>query len=159
MSFHYSPEQSKVEHLPKLRGAQRSVYNSILKKLKDKNGSRIIFLSGPSGSGKTLLLNHIINVCDKDVLEITSTNNSGSTLLKNSRTLHSAFGIPIVGKHEWTSPKYSSNLEVLIIDDVNSLNISDAQYVDNLLREKFRADVPFGGIAVLLAGNPMVPEM
>jgi hypothetical protein len=60
-------------------------------------GGGIFFIDGPGGTGKTYLFNFMIDVLIYLKLKYTAVASSGiaSLLLKNGRTAHSVFGIPL----------------------------------------------------------------
>jgi hypothetical protein len=87
------------QKLARLTNDQRQIYNNIMRSVNQypNNRDNLFFLNAPGGTGKTFLLNTIlagIRTTGNIALAVASSG-IASLLLKNGRTAHSRFKIPI----------------------------------------------------------------
>lgn len=123
-----------------------------------------VLLTGPAGSGKTYVLNEFIRRAKKQgkYVAVTATTGLAATHL-GGNTIHAWSGI---GISDHLGPYWEENLlkgrrdiieatDVLIIDEVSMLHDYRLDMVDEAARRvrKDKADLPFGGIQVILCGD------
>ena len=86
------------ERIETLAERQHHAFNVIIQSLEDNDaGHRFFFLDSPGGSGKVSLYNTLIDYCStrrKSVLSYAITG-IAADLLKNGRTAHSGFCLPV----------------------------------------------------------------
>jgi hypothetical protein len=84
------------DSISKFNKYQSNVYNGVLRLLTSNKGG-LFYVEGPGGSGKTFLLNTLIDFSDTRNFPQLVVVSSGvaSLILKDGRTAHSTFKIPI----------------------------------------------------------------
>ncbi|GBN53294.1 hypothetical protein AVEN_107381-1 [Araneus ventricosus] len=106
-----------------------------------------------------------------DIVLPFATTSIAATLLKDGRTVHSVFKLPVplldttVLSMRPTCPgAYKLRQEVLIIiDEITMLAKDDLRCIDSLLRDLMNNDKPFGGKVIIIGGDfrqtlPIVPR-
>jgi ATP-dependent DNA helicase PIF1 len=122
-----------------------------------------VLLTGAAGTGKTYVLNQFIKRARKHgkSVAVTATTGLAATHL-NGTTIHAWAGIGVhdsIDKHAIARlSKQRQDLinkaDVLIIDEISMLHDFRLDMVDEILRTvRGRADVPFGGMQVILCGD------
>lgn len=123
-----------------------------------------VYLTGPAGSGKTFLLNQYIDYLKGKKVRVGVTASTGiAATHMNGRTIHSWAGLGI--KDELTEDHLLSlkrnkrfvvqfaAAKVLIIDEVSMLHSFRLDMVDRVCRLFKEANLPFGGLQVILCGD------
>jgi ATP-dependent DNA helicase PIF1 len=132
-----------------------------------------VFITGLAGCGKTFGLNHMIEKAQEkwsgpgEVFVLGTTGQAA--YLINGKTIESAFGIdsylpkdtPIdrrihscnIRRKAKRAPPLR-NLKIMFIDEVSMLDPKLLDFLDEYLRIVFRNNLPFGGVIVVLVGDP-----
>jgi ATP-dependent DNA helicase PIF1 len=122
------------------------------------------FITGMAGSGKTHLLNQYIDYLQRNKVGIAVTASTGIAATHlGGQTIHSWSGLGIkdsFNKHDievlseksYLRKRYA-NTKVLIIDEISMLHHFRLDLVDKIAREMKGADIPFGGMQVILCGD------
>lgn len=123
-----------------------------------------VYLTGQAGSGKTFVLNAYIKYLKEHGIGVGVTASTGiAATHMNGTTIHSFAGIGIKDYlSEWDLDEIEQKKDlfkrfektsVLIIDEVSMLHAFRLDMVDTVCRRLKRADVPFGGMQVILSGD------
>ena len=120
-----------------------------------------VFLTGRAGTGKTTALQQFIKTTGKNVVVVAPT--GVAALNAGGMTIHSFFGFgigirPEVARRMEPKPDkvglYKS-LEVLVIDEASMMRADLFDCIDSFLRRNGpRPGYPFGGVKILLVGDP-----
>ena len=124
-----------------------------------RRGEQIILVTGGAGTGKTTLIEWLIEQGLADVvLAFTGT----AALNCHGKTIHSFFQLP-VGLVE-TSTKLGSlkeetvalvqNSHIIVIDEISMVRADLMDAIDRRIREVLNTELPFGGMQLLLVGDP-----
>jgi ATP-dependent DNA helicase PIF1 len=138
---------------PSLSAEQQAVFDRIETTLDH------IFVTGRAGTGKSTLLNALAEGTSKQVVICAPT--GVAALNVGGQTIHSLFRLPIgvIADHEIEQSnelrKLLSSLETLVIDEVSMVSADLMDAIDRSLRQaRGRKDDPFGGVQVVLFGDP-----
>ncbi|EPB65785.1 hypothetical protein ANCCEY_15144, partial [Ancylostoma ceylanicum] len=164
--------------ISQLNDKQKVVVESVLRvsNMPKNSGDRVFFVYGKAGCGKTYTFNTLIRVLElnnKSVITVASTG-IAATLLKNGRTAHSAFGLPLkrlcsdsVANVDASSAAglMLRNVDVIIWDEISMQTRFAVECVDRLLRDVAAPEnsaLPFGGVIMVFGGDwcqflPVVP--
>ncbi len=129
--------------------------------------NRCIFLTGKAGTGKTTFLHQLREETTKQMVIAAPT--GIAAIHAGGVTLHSLFQLPLspfIPTPEGTKELIATNkmraerrkilqeMELLVIDEVSMLRADVLDAIDVLLRHfKYKKNVPFGGVQVLLIGD------
>ena len=119
-----------------------------------------LFITGRAGTGKTTLLHEFVATTAKRVAVCAPT--GVAALAIGGQTIHSLLRLPlgIIGDRELGFiPKESlavlANLDALVIDEVSMVSADVVDAIDRRLRQaKRRRNSPFGGIQMVMFGDP-----
>jgi hypothetical protein len=127
-----------------------------------------IFLTGRAGTGKTTFLQHIRLNLAKEMVVVAPT--AVAAINAGGVTIHSFFQVPlgplmpgIPGKSRPQPAIRSVNpekekmlrrMQLLIIDEISMVRADTLDYIDALLRLVRVSARPFGGVQLLLIGDP-----
>ena len=118
-----------------------------------------LFVTGRAGTGKSTLLNHLSNNTSKQIVICAPT--GVAALNVGGQTIHSLFRLPIgvIADHELEQSdqlrKLLNSIETLVIDEVSMVNSDLLDAIDRSLRQaRQRKNEPFGGVQVVLFGDP-----
>ena len=118
-----------------------------------------IFVTGRAGTGKSTLLSYLAERTSKQV--VVSAPTGVAALNVGGQTIHSLFRLPIgvIADHEIEQPaqlkKLLGTIDTLVIDEVSMVNADLLDAVDRSLRQaRARPHEPFGGVQVVLFGDP-----
>lgn len=119
-----------------------------------------LFITGRAGTGKTTLLHEFVATTAKSVAVCAPT--GVAALAIGGQTIHSLLRLPlgIIGDRELGFiPKESlavlANLDALVIDEVSMVSADVLDAIDRRLRQaKRRRNTPFGGIQMIMFGDP-----
>lgn len=138
---------------PELSAEQRTVFE-LIERTRDH-----IFVTGRAGTGKSTLLNHLAWSTSKQLIVAAPT--GVAALNVGGQTIHSLFRLPIgvIGDHgiEQNADlrKLLGSIDTLVIDEVSMVNADLMDAIDRSLRQaRQRPDDPFGGVQVVLFGDP-----
>jgi Cdc6-like AAA superfamily ATPase len=125
---------------------------------------RNVFLTGSAGTGKTYILNKYIQYLKEHGIwpSIVAPTGIAASYIGGT-TIHSFFGIGIkefltdyeidlMTQKEYLYNRFK-NLKILIIDEVSMVAPSLFELMDKILRAFKLADVPFGGVQIVLSGD------
>ena len=135
-----------------------SQQNEILQGMEDTLDH--LFITGRAGTGKTTLLHEFVATTAKSVAVCAPT--GVAALAIGGQTIHSLLRLPlgIIGDRELGFiPKESlavlANLDALVIDEVSMVSADVLDAIDRRLRQaKRRRNSPFGGIQMIMFGDP-----
>lgn len=118
-----------------------------------------LFVAGRAGTGKSTLLNHLSHNTSKQIVICAPT--GVAALNVGGQTIHSLFRLPIgvIADHELEQNpqlrKLLNTIETLVIDEVSMVNADLLDAIDRSLRQaRQRKNEPFGGVQVVLFGDP-----
>ncbi|MGV8858385.1 ATP-dependent DNA helicase [Rhodoglobus sp.] len=121
--------------------------------------SENLFVTGRAGTGKSTLLNHLSENTSKQIVICAPT--GVAALNVGGQTIHSLFRLPIgvIADHELEQNpqlrKLLNTIETLVIDEVSMVNADLLDAIDRSLRQaRQRKNEPFGGVQVVLFGDP-----
>jgi ATP-dependent DNA helicase PIF1 len=118
-----------------------------------------VFVTGRAGTGKSTLLNHLAWHTEKQL--VISAPTGVAALNVGGQTIHSLFRLPIgvIADHGIEQGaelrKLLNTIDTLVIDEVSMVNADLMDAVDRALRQaRQRAAEPFGGVQLVLFGDP-----
>lgn len=118
-----------------------------------------VFVTGRAGTGKSTLLNHLNWNTSKQIVICAPT--GVAALNVGGQTIHSLFRLPIglIADHEIEQndavKKILNAMDTLVIDEVSMVNADLVDAIDRSLRQaRQRKNEPFGGVQVVLFGDP-----
>jgi len=118
-----------------------------------------IFVTGRAGTGKSTLLNHLAWNTSKQIVICAPT--GVAALNVGGQTIHSLFRLPIgvIADHELEQSrelqKLLNTIETVVIDEVSMVNADLLDAIDRSLRQaRGKPAIPFGGVQVILFGDP-----
>lgn len=118
-----------------------------------------LFVTGRAGTGKSTLLTHLSQNTSKQIVICAPT--GVAALNVGGQTIHSLFRLPIgvIADHELEQNpqlrKLLNTIETLVIDEVSMVNADLLDAIDRSLRQaRQRKNEPFGGVQVVLFGDP-----
>jgi ATP-dependent DNA helicase PIF1 len=118
-----------------------------------------IFVTGRAGTGKSTLLTHLSWNTEKQIVICAPT--GVAALNVGGQTIHSLFKLPIgvIADEEIEQTgelrKLLNTIDTLVIDEVSMVNADLVDAIDRSLRQaRHKKDVPFGGVQVVLFGDP-----
>ena len=138
--------------IPELTDEQLAVFDEI------ETTMDAIFVTGRAGTGKSTLLSHLAANTSKRIAICAPT--GVAALNVGGQTIHSLFRLPIgvIADHPLPHPpelrRVLGAIETLVIDEVSMANADLIDAVDRTLREARRSSLPFGGVQVVLFGDP-----
>ncbi|XP_044004023.1 ATP-dependent DNA helicase pfh1-like [Aphidius gifuensis] len=159
-NHHGLSESSQVSRKkPKLSNNVRKHLSSIASSAIELTSN--ICLVGPAGCGKTKIINRIYNTLNEQsntsivIKKLTGQDVERLRLklnINNAKTIEMSSGI---GKDQQVvSIDDIINTNVLIIDDFSMMNVELFEWIDELLQEKHENSKAFGGINLIMAGDP-----
>lgn len=117
-----------------------------------------MFITGSAGTGKTTLLRYFANHTKKKIVLTSYTGMAASQI--NGQTIHSLFRIPLslgdLSKY-LRSKMYRdviAKIQTLVIDEVSMVRPDIFWFIDMVCRVSKGIDRPFGGIQLLMFGDP-----
>jgi ATP-dependent exoDNAse (exonuclease V) alpha subunit len=121
-------------------------------------GDGHLLVTGRAGTGKSTLLEHIVATTERRVVVCAPT--GVAALNVGGQTIHSLFKLPIglIGPtplvQDRPLQKLLSAIDVLIIDEISMVSADLLDAVDRSLRLARARKEPFGGVQVVLFGDP-----
>ncbi|MGN6742324.1 MAG: ATP-dependent DNA helicase [Amnibacterium sp.] len=121
-------------------------------------GGGHLLVTGRAGTGKSTLLEHIVAASERRVAVCAPT--GVAALNVGGQTIHSLFKLPIglIGPtplvQDRPLQRLLSAIDVLIIDEVSMVSADLLDAVDRSLRLARARQEPFGGVQVVLFGDP-----
>ena len=148
-----TPAASKRSTEPDLTAEQIAVVDAV------DAGIGHVFVTGRAGTGKSTLLRHLVERSTRNLAICAPT--GVAALHVGGQTIHSLFGLPIgvIANHPLRQSeelrRLLGTLEVLVIDEVSMVDADLLDAIDRSLRQaRGRAGEPFGGVQVVLFGDP-----
>jgi DNA replication protein DnaC len=122
-----------------------------------------LFLTGKAGTGKTTFLKALKRDCPKRMVVLAPT--GVAAINAGGMTIHSFFqfnfGPFIPEKSKTDIQKFRKEkiniirtLDLLVIDEISMVRADLLDEIDDLLRKVRRTSVPFGGVQLLMIGDP-----
>ncbi|XP_044745405.1 uncharacterized protein LOC123307240 [Coccinella septempunctata] len=146
-----------------LNSDQRRVFDRVIGAIDSDEVDKYFYLQGSSGTGKTHLYNTILSYCSSRQIACLAVAFTGiaALLLKNGKTVHSAFKLPLDLDGDSRSSIMAQSqeaaelrkLQLIIWDEVSMANFYMLDAVDRLLQDVCNDSRPFGGKCVLLGGD------
>ncbi|MBQ4636632.1 MAG: AAA family ATPase [Akkermansia sp.] len=128
-----------------------------------QNGKKVILVTGGAGTGKTTLIQWLRNselpITQKcAVVAFTGI----AALVGKGKTIHSFFrlGLGVLCDDTWEENNTEAfvticrNLDLLIIDEISMVRADLIDAIDRRLREARRSNESFGGVSILMVGDP-----
>ncbi|XP_045468086.1 uncharacterized protein LOC123676313 [Harmonia axyridis] len=158
-------ERTNVEEFNpnNLNTDQRNVFDRVINALQSDVNDRYFYVQGSGGTGKTFIYNALLEYCE--ILRIPAIavafTGIAALLLKNGRTVHSTFRLPLDFNADTRSSitvqseeaGYLRNLQLIIWDEISMVNYHVINIVDELLRDICSNSEPFGGKCILFGGD------
>jgi ATP-dependent DNA helicase PIF1 len=139
--------------LPDLSAEQKRVFDLI------ESTKSHVFVTGRAGTGKSTLLNHLSWNTEKQL--VISAPTGVAALNVGGQTIHSLFRLPIgvIADSDIDQNgdvrKMLNTIDTLVIDEVSMVNADLMDAIDRSLRKaRHKPMVPFGGVQVVLFGDP-----
>jgi len=120
-------------------------------------GYPVVFVTGKAGSGKSTLIEYLRNTLNRRLAVVAPT--GVAALNVGGVTIHSLFHFPPkIHEDEDIKLVYDrklyQKLELLIIDEVSMVRSDLMDSIDKFLRKNRSNNTPFGGVQLLLIGDP-----
>ncbi len=131
---------------------QQAVYELI------ERGREHVFVTGRAGTGKSTLLNHLAWNTEKQIVICAPT--GVAALNVGGQTIHSLLRLPIgvIADHAIDQSdelrKLLNTIDTLVIDEVSMVNADLMDAIDRSLRQARKRQSPFGGVQLVLFGDP-----
>ncbi len=119
---------------------------------------RHIFVTGRAGTGKSTLLNHLAWHTEKQIVICAPT--GVAALNVGGQTIHSLFRLPIgiVADDEIEQTanvrRLLNAIDTVVIDEISMVSADLMDAIDRSLRQARDRSEPFGGVQVVLFGDP-----
>lgn len=120
------------------------------------------FVTGKAGTGKSTFIQYLKTRTHKNIILLAPTGIAALNI--GGRTIHSFFSIPRVDFIDTLTRQTInlsrgtiaciSNLDILVIDEISMVRPDILDTIDYLLRKQKSNDIPFGGIQVIMVGDP-----
>jgi ATP-dependent exoDNAse (exonuclease V) alpha subunit len=137
---------------PALSREQQAVFD-LIEKTREH-----VFVTGRAGTGKSTLLNHLAWNTEKQL--VISAPTGVAALNVGGQTIHSLFRLPIgviadqpIDQSDELK-KLLNTIDTLVIDEVSMVNADLMDAIDRSLRQARKRQSPFGGVQVVLFGDP-----
>lgn len=155
-------------NLPLLNNDQRTVFNSIVGLIEERDDNRYgkqIFLDAPGGTGKTFLINLILAYFRSrgHIINAVASTGIAATLMAGGRTAHSTFNLPLksIGvenpvcnlKRGTAKATMLAESKAIIWDECTMANKGSLEALDRSLKDIRRDLRPFGNMIIILSGD------
>lgn len=146
-------ETWKEEFLPNQE--QEEIFREI------ESGNKNHFVTGKAGTGKSYLLQYLKHKSRKKLVIAAPTGVAAINV--GGQTIHSLFELApgFFARNDLETITVSSrtkfllrNIDTLVIDEISMVRADLLDAVDYVLRESRQNDLPFGGVQVVLFGDP-----
>jgi hypothetical protein len=171
----YSKDCNKlISNQESFTESQKKIYEKIKDIYYSVDINKTLNIGGRGGSGKSYLINAIKDYFDHNKINYNLVTPTGiSALLIEGSTYHSKYQIPRdiedINIHNYIEQKlkqkeylpYTLNiisLEVVIFDESSMIKSKDFDYLDLLFRKIRKNDNFFGGVFIILSGDPFQIE-
>lgn len=120
-----------------------------------------VLVTGGAGTGKSFVLGRFVAAAKNAGLNVVVAAPTGIAALNvEGITLHSLFGLRVhgilgpTGGFRESGSEFFRNLDILVIDEVSMVRIDHMDTIDRAMRFHRKSDEPFGGVKVLMFGDP-----
>lgn len=121
-----------------------------------------VFITGGAGTGKSVILRHIREELSRENVVYVAAPTGMAAENVAGVTVHSMFGLPTnrgAAVYDQFSRKEKYNdvatqMDVLLIDEVSMVRADIMNQIDKALQYHRNSDRPFGGVKVILFGDP-----
>lgn len=126
--------------------------------------SMSLFLTGSAGTGKSYFLQHYCEVTHKKFVKLAPTGLAALNI--RGQTIHSFFRLPlapltdanhtsaITRRYRKDKRELIRQLDLIIIDEISMVRCDLLDAMDRILRSVRHSKVPFGGVQLLMVGDP-----
>ncbi len=140
------PVTDKIDH---------EVYAPVMRVLEEERSN--VYLTGRAGTGKTTLLRQFVARNAKTVVVLAPT--GIAAIAAGGQTLHSFFRFPprLIEASDIKRLRHAKAMgamDTLVIDEVSMVRSDMMAAIDQSLRLNRGVDAPFGGVQVVLVGDP-----
>jgi ATP-dependent DNA helicase PIF1 len=108
-------------------------------------------ITGAGGSGKSTLIHSLSNFFDGVMIKVAPT--ALAALNINASTAHKIFGLDL--KKEYAAVLKSDSFQILVLDECSMIRSDKLQEIDWTLKKYKNNNLPFGGVQVLMFGDPL----
>lgn len=155
---HQSGSQAEQEQSKKIANSfdlskeQQAVVDQI------SNSSDHFFITGEAGTGKSYVLQYLKTSLDKNLVVVAPT--GVAALVVGGQTIHSLLLLPptliqpAAIRLNKTTRELLSQLKVLIIDEISMVRADLMDAIDIALRLAKHSRQPFGGVQIIMFGDP-----
>ena len=157
-----------MSKLNNVEASNQSLPYRLAEEFSERTG-RCLFITGKAGTGKTTFLKHLREVTPKNMVVVAPT--GVAAINAGGMTIHSFFQLPIrtliptpqsyrqlFAEQRMMQRKRNMlyHLEMLVIDEISMVRVDVLDAIDAVLRHyKYRRDIPFGGVQVVMIGDLM----
>lgn len=163
MTYNYEEELHAFEvDYAKLQDDQKTFVDRV-KFCIDNKIPQVFFLDAIAGAGKTFCENVLLSYCQENgkIALGAATSGIAATLLKNAQTAQAQFHLPIItmenGSWNVSAQSLDANLfretQLIIWDEISMAHQHLIEALDSGLRDITKNNHPFGGKAIVFAGN------
>ncbi len=137
---------------PNLSPEQAAIYDRI------EHSRDNFFVTGRAGTGKSTLLGHLAWNTEKQIVICAPT--GVAALNVGGQTIHSLFRLPIgvIADQQIDQTRelrsLLNSIDTLVIDEVSMVHADLMDAIDRSLRKARGKEIPFGGVQVILFGDP-----
>ncbi len=123
-----------------------------------KYTNQSVFLTGKAGTGKSTFIKLLEEHSEKNIIKLAPSGIAAQNI--DGHTIHSMFKIPFNIPKEAYRIDYNTRMKIqstdlIIIDEISFVSQELLDFVDKLLKFNFNKNIPFGGIQMLLVGDPL----
>lgn len=120
-----------------------------------------VFVTGRAGTGKSYLLTYVHTHTAKKIVVLAPT--GVAALIVGGQTIHSFFGLPptllsadAMADHTLAPHKIKMvrELDAIVIDEISMVRADLVDAIDSILRRVRKTQAPFGGVQMILFGDP-----
>lgn len=159
------PKKRPVEKVPSLPWEETHVITEEFQHIRELvcRGEKFILVTGGAGTGKTTLIQWLLEANVLPLTKIAVVSYTGiAALVCRGKTIHSFFSLPpstllpgtVFSNISSTRASLFRHLELLIIDEISMVRSDLMDGVDRRLRKARRSEEPFGGVPLLMVGDP-----
>lgn len=146
-----------------MNSEQRTAFQIIIDSVEGRISGKCFFLSGAGGCGKTFLYKVLSGYVENNggVVKAVAPTGLAATLLKNGKTVHSGFGLPLdltersVSRFSQRCSDFEalSRTKLIIWDEISMCHHYMLEAVDRSLRDLMNKEEAFGGITIVVGGD------
>lgn len=120
------------------------------------------FITGKAGTGKSTFIKYLKDHSKRKIVFVAPTGIAALNI--GGKTIHSFFSIPIIPFVDATTKRHLilkegtincvKELDMLVIDEISMVRPDILDTIDYLLKKYRSNDMPFGGLQVIMVGDP-----